>query len=103
MPFIILKLLTCIIVGYGDSTETDPSEDTIIQDSVSLYKWLRNQTDASIYFWGHALGAALSAHTAARLLEENIVPMGLILEAPFTSMRDQIQQTSFYKVKKTLM
>lgn len=66
-----------------------------------MYEWVRDQTNADIYFWGHALGAALATHTVARLHEDEdyVVPMGLFLEAPFTSMRDQINEIPFFRVR----
>ncbi|KAF2896002.1 hypothetical protein ILUMI_10169 [Ignelater luminosus] len=84
--------------GYADSTAVKPSEEGIVQDSIQLYKWLREQTDAKIYFWGHSLGSALSTHTAARLRSEDIVPMGLFLEAPFTTLKEEIQAIPLTKV-----
>ncbi|KAF5296184.1 hypothetical protein FQA39_LY12638 [Lamprigera yunnana] len=83
--------------GYGDSCDLRPSEDDIVTDSVNLYKWLKAQTDADIYFWGHSVGGALSAHTIAKLQDENLTVKGLFLEAPFTSIRDQLNLNPFYK------
>jgi len=82
--------------SYGDSSLGELTEDTIVEDSVALYKWLRTQTDGQIYFWGHSLGSAISTHTAARLSDENITPTGLFLEAPFNSMRDEVKHVLKY-------
>lgn len=65
---------------------------------MQLYKWLRAQSNADIYFWGHSLGSALSTHTIAKLSEENIVPMGLFLEAPFSTLRDAVVEIPLSKV-----
>lgn len=53
--------------------------------------WVKERTPQDIYIWGHSLGAAISTHTVRTLKEEkNIVPTGLVLESPFTTMRDEV-------------
>lgn len=76
--------------GYADSTEAQLSEPAVVNDAVQLYKWLKRKTQSKIYVWGHSLGSALSTHTVARLKDEGLVPSGLVLEAPFTTMKDEI-------------
>ncbi|KAF5297377.1 hypothetical protein FQR65_LT01308 [Abscondita terminalis] len=83
--------------GYGDSSPVQPSESRIVEDSMKLYKWVQSETEAPIYLWGHGLGAAISSHTVARLHDENIVPSGLFLEAPFTTIKDQLKAKSPFK------
>ncbi|KAF2883473.1 hypothetical protein ILUMI_22715 [Ignelater luminosus] len=85
--------------GYADSSSVEPTEEGIVEDTLRLYQWVRYQTNADIYFWGHELGAAIATHTIARLHEgeDYVVPMGLFLEAPFTSMRDQINEIPFFR------
>ncbi|KAF5296185.1 hypothetical protein FQA39_LY12639 [Lamprigera yunnana] len=80
--------------GYGDSSLAAPSESDIVNDSVHLYKWIRSQTESDIYLWGHGLGAALCTHTAASLHEEHTVPTGMFLEAPFSTIKDQLKECS---------
>ncbi|KAF5279402.1 hypothetical protein FQA39_LY05512 [Lamprigera yunnana] len=75
---------------YGDSTKADLSELTLVEDSIELYKWLRNQTTADIYLWGHSFGSSISTHTISKLHDEDIIPSGLFLESPFSSMRDEV-------------
>lgn len=86
---------------YGDSTKGELTEMGIVEDSVELYKWVRQQTNASIYFWGHSLGSSLSSHTIAKLRDDDVVPAGLFLEAPFNTLRDEIKyvQTLFWFTK----
>lgn len=84
--------------GYADSSAVKPTEEGLVEDSMQLYKWLRSQTEADIYFWGHSLGSAISTHTIARLTHENIVPMGLFLEAPFTTLQEAIEHIPLTKV-----
>lgn len=75
---------------YGDSGRDVLVEDGLIADSIELYKWLSTQTTADIYIWGHSIGAAIATHAIAELKKENITPAGLFLEAPFTSLREEI-------------
>lgn len=73
-----------------------------MSDSVQLYKWVEQQTIADIYVWGHSLGTALSTHTVKMLKKEGIVPYGLILESPFTTMREEITVHPIGKVGEAL-
>lgn len=66
---------------------------------MQLYKWLQKQTTADIYVWGHSLGTALSTHTVKMLKKEGIIPYGLVLESPFTTMREEITLHPIGKVK----
>lgn len=78
--------------GYGDSgTDVEMSEPAIVSDHVQLYKWLRGINQKSnIYYWGHSLGTGISCHTLKKLKAESIVPRGLVLEAPFSTMAEEI-------------
>ncbi|XP_013134054.1 PREDICTED: monoacylglycerol lipase ABHD12-like [Papilio polytes] len=47
--------------GYGDSTNLNPSEGGVVEDSLIVYDWLVTTLDKSeakppIYVWGHSLG-----------------------------------------------
>lgn len=87
-----------LILDYGDSTPAILSEPAVVSDSVQVYKWVRQQTSAEIYVWGHSLGTALSTHTVKTLKMEGIIPYGLMLEAPFTTMREEITYHPIGKV-----
>lgn len=76
--------------GFGDSSKVLLSEEGISKDFVEIYKWIRAKTNNHIYIWGHSLGTALSALTITKLKKERLMPMGLILEAPLTSMAEEI-------------
>nr|XP_022920282.1 monoacylglycerol lipase ABHD12-like isoform X1 [Onthophagus taurus]XP_022920283.1 monoacylglycerol lipase ABHD12-like isoform X1 [Onthophagus taurus] len=76
--------------GYGDSSPNKPSEKSIVNDLIQFYQWVRSKTPAKIYVWGHSLGSSLSTHLVMKLNEMDIVPTGLALEAPFTTIRDEI-------------
>lgn len=87
-------------LDYGDSTPAKLSEPAVVSDSVQLYKWLQKQTTANIYVWGHSLGTALSTHTVKMLRREGIVPYGLMLESPFTTMQEEITLHPIGRVRK---
>lgn len=91
--------------GYGDSDKGTMSEEAIISDCVQLYRWVRRKTERRIYLWGHSLGAAIATRTAATLADlpmsfhhvgareeerRAALPAGLVLESPFTSLREEI-------------
>ncbi|XP_050518670.1 lysophosphatidylserine lipase ABHD12 isoform X2 [Diabrotica virgifera virgifera] len=85
--------------GYGDSgPDKPPTELGIVGDTSQVFQWIRALTDNDIYVWGHSLGTALSTHSVKRLKEQSIVPSGLILESPFTTMREEIPATSLGKI-----
>lgn len=88
-----------VFIGYADSTQAVLSEEGVVLDCIQVYRWLLTKTKAKIYVWGHSLGTALSTHTVARLRDENVVPAGLILEAPFTNMREELLYNFLSKVK----
>jgi fermentation-respiration switch protein FrsA (DUF1100 family) len=71
--------------GYGRSDGT-PSEDGTYKDGVAALAHLRSRKEVEptrIVFFGQSLGAAVATEIAAR---ESC--LALILEAPFTSIRD---------------
>lgn len=80
--------------SYGDSSTFDLVEDGLVDDAVYLYKWVLNKTKGDIYVWGDELGAAISTHAIARLRNDAIIPTGLILQNPFTSLSELI--TTWY-------
>lgn len=88
-----------ILLGYADSTKAPMSEEAFVKDSVQVYKWLRTQTTSKIYVWGLSLGTAVGTETIAQLRDEMIIPMGLILEAPFTTVVEVVATNSIAKVK----
>ncbi|KAF2896005.1 hypothetical protein ILUMI_10172 [Ignelater luminosus] len=88
--------------SYGDSSNIEPSEVGVVNDSKFVCKWVRSVTSSNIFVWGHSLGTAISTHTLALLNAENIVPTGLILESPFNNMRDEISEHPFSKMFRHL-
>ncbi|KAM3968853.1 lysophosphatidylserine lipase ABHD12 isoform 2-T2 [Aphomia sociella] len=91
--------------GYGDSTNVIPSEDGVVEDSLVVYEWLqaaleKSPTKPDIFVWGHSLGTGISSHLLGKLeqlssslLERSTslaLPNGLILEAPFNNLAEEV-------------
>jgi abhydrolase domain-containing protein 12 len=91
--------------GYADSTECAPSETGTVTDGLFVYRWVRNlvgtNNQASIFVWGHSLGTGVSSHVVANLCAEGNPPCGLILEAPFTNLGEEVRchmLTAIYRI-----
>lgn len=82
--------------GYGDSTGT-PTEIDVVSDALFTYEYLRKVVPqgASVYIWGHSLGTGISS-SLSRMLSERGRPVdGLILEAPFYNIAEEIEYHPF--------
>lgn len=86
-----------VVAGYGDSQPGAMLENNVVNDCVQVYKWLQNRTESPIFIWGHSLGAGLAASTVARL-DQNANLSGLVLEAAFTSLTDELYFHPYVKV-----
>ncbi|KAM9466825.1 lysophosphatidylserine lipase ABHD12-like [Clarias gariepinus] len=65
----------------------------MMQDSLFLYQWLKNKTgNNSLYIWGHSLGSGAATNLARRLCENGTPPDAVILESPFTNIREEINR-----------
>ncbi|KAK3093611.1 hypothetical protein FSP39_018069 [Pinctada imbricata] len=74
--------------GYADSKGV-PSEEGVVQDSLHMYKWIKERSgDTPIFLWGHSLGTGIGSRLAKHLCETGEAPNGLVLEAPFTNVKD---------------
>ena len=84
--------------GYGDSTNTWPSEETMVSDARAALAWLTDKVgdQTKVVVWGHSLGSAVATHMLADLAMElgkekaGALVSGLVLETPFSSMRDEV-------------
>ncbi|KAG8199583.1 hypothetical protein JTE90_009420 [Oedothorax gibbosus] len=74
--------------GFGDSSNVNPTENGLVQDTNRVYDWLRKQhVDPSrILVWGHSLGTGVGVAFLNSLAESPSKPGALILEAPFTKI-----------------
>lgn len=86
--------------SYGDSDKIPPSEDGLVNDGLTVFNYIRKLTNNPVIFWGHSLGTGVSSHLLANLEKNGIqnAPKGLILEAPFTNIKDEIREHPFAKV-----
>jgi abhydrolase domain-containing protein 12 len=93
--------LTSQSIGYGDSSKNELSEDAVVNDCVQLYEWLVTKTSAPIFIWGHSLGTALASRTTVILHSKPNIsqPVGLILEAAFTKMSEELYVHPYGKVR----
>ncbi|XP_067627025.1 lysophosphatidylserine lipase ABHD12 isoform X2 [Eurosta solidaginis] len=90
--------------GYGDSDPVPPTEDGVVRDALTVYEYIGNITTNPIFIWGHSLGTGVACHLCAQLnLKFNMnLPRGVILEAPFTNIRDEIRMHPFARPFKDL-
>ncbi|GCB70788.1 hypothetical protein scyTo_0008675 [Scyliorhinus torazame] len=81
--------------GWADSTG-EPSEVGITTDSLYLFEWTRARSGKShVCLWGHSLGTGVATNTARILHEKGSPADAIILEAPFTSMREEVAHHPF--------
>lgn len=79
--------------GYGKSagSHSDLSEEATYRDADGALAYLRERqdlADSRLVYFGRSLGAAIAVETARRQ-----APAGLILETPFTSIKDMARVT----------
>ncbi|XP_042194028.1 lysophosphatidylserine lipase ABHD12 isoform X2 [Callorhinchus milii] len=86
--------------GWGDSTGY-PSEEGLTMDSVHLYEWARARSGRSfVCLWGHSLGTGVASNTARRLQEKGRPADAIVLEAPFTTIREEVTCHPFSVIYK---
>nr|XP_018916613.1 PREDICTED: monoacylglycerol lipase ABHD12 isoform X1 [Bemisia tabaci] len=78
---------------YADSIGEELSENTTVIDGKAVFKYFhqRVQNDR-LFVWGHSLGTGVSSHFVSELEEEGILAAGLMLEAPFNNIRDEVRE-----------
>ncbi|XP_051252026.1 lysophosphatidylserine lipase ABHD12-like [Dicentrarchus labrax] len=76
--------------GFGDSTG-EPSESGMTSDTFYLYQWVKKRSRGGhVYLWGHSLGSGVATNTAAKVQEQGSAVDALILEAPYTTIREVV-------------
>ncbi|KAJ6654020.1 hypothetical protein lerEdw1_007529 [Lerista edwardsae] len=76
--------------GFADSTG-QPSEDGLTTDILCVYDWVKARSgNSTILLWGHSLGTGVATNTAKKLEEKGIVVDAIVLEAPYTNIRDAV-------------
>ncbi|XP_032685756.1 lysophosphatidylserine lipase ABHD12 isoform X2 [Odontomachus brunneus] len=90
--------------SYGDSDVVELSEMGVVMDSKYVLEWVLKKVNGTVpvFVWGHSLGTGVSTHVLALLAAENIQPTGLILEAPFNNVADEITEHPFALIFKHL-
>lgn len=89
--------------SYGDSSNVDPSEEGVVSDSKAVYKWIKSHSKKSkIFLWGHSLGTGISSHLLDDLESEGAEIAGLVLEAPFNNMADEVRSYPMTKLFRHL-
>lgn len=74
--------------GYADSTG-HPSEEGVTDDAVFLYEWVKSRSRGNpVCLWGHSLGTGIATNAARKLQEKGKPADAVILEAPYTNIRD---------------
>ncbi|KAH8248092.1 hypothetical protein KR038_012061 [Drosophila bunnanda] len=87
--------------GYGDSDPVPPTEEGVVRDAMKVFEYIANITSNPVVVWGHSLGTGVATHLCAKLanLRER-GPRGVILESPFTNIRDEILNHPFARMFK---
>lgn len=82
--------------GYGDSLPNTPTETGLVNDAITVYKYITGVTKNPVIAWGHSLGTGVGCHTLAELKKLNIFgPRALVLESPFNNIRDEVREHPF--------
>uniref|UniRef100_A0A8D8VKW0 Monoacylglycerol lipase ABHD12 n=1 Tax=Cacopsylla melanoneura TaxID=428564 RepID=A0A8D8VKW0_9HEMI len=84
--------------GYGDSSDVPINETGLVQDTLTVYKWVQKRTNRSVFLWGHSLGTGISSHAVSILHSDDNEPAGLVLEAPFNNLKDEVTSHPFARM-----
>ncbi|XP_029284303.1 lysophosphatidylserine lipase ABHD12 isoform X2 [Cottoperca gobio] len=89
--------------GWGDS-DGSPSEGGMTSDSLFIYDWLKRRLDnkTALYIWGHSLGTGVATNLVRGLCDRGSPPDALILESPFTNIREEAKSHPFSMVYRYL-
>ncbi|XP_060896452.1 lysophosphatidylserine lipase ABHD12 isoform X1 [Labrus mixtus] len=89
--------------GWGDS-DGSPSEGGMTSDALFIYDWLKKRLDSKLplYIWGHSLGTGVATNLVRRLCDRGSPPDALILESPFTNIREEAKSHPFSMVYRYL-
>nr|XP_014348574.1 PREDICTED: monoacylglycerol lipase ABHD12 isoform X2 [Latimeria chalumnae] len=88
--------------GWGDSEGT-PSEVGMTYDALHMFDWIKARSgDNPVYIWGHSLGTGVATNLVRRLCERETPPDALILESPFTNIREEAKSHPFSVIYRYL-
>lgn len=89
--------------GYADSDRVTTTEEGVVRDAITVFEYVANQTPNPIFIWGHSLGTGVATHMLAKLADlKERGPRGVILESPFTNIRDEIRLHPFSRPFRSL-
>lgn len=94
----MLQRLDCHVIAfdyrsYGDSSQVPCSEHGLVNDAIAMYSYIKSVTNSPVFVWGHSLGTGVATHFMARLVDEGLPkPQGVVLESPFSNIRDEVQK-----------
>ncbi|XP_056669771.1 lysophosphatidylserine lipase ABHD12 isoform X5 [Monodelphis domestica] len=81
--------------GWGDSIGT-PTEPGMTYDALHVFDWIKARSGYNpVYIWGHSLGTGVATNLVRRLCERETPPDALILESPFTNIREEAKSHPF--------
>jgi alpha-beta hydrolase superfamily lysophospholipase len=73
--------------GFGQSTDTLPSETLAVEDAHAAWDWLSaHHPGRRRYVFGHSLGSAIAVQLASEIDDES----GVLVEGSFTSLPDLV-------------
>ncbi|XP_015218262.2 lysophosphatidylserine lipase ABHD12 isoform X1 [Lepisosteus oculatus] len=88
--------------GWGDS-EGSPSERAMTADAIFLYNWVKQRIGNNpLYIWGHSLGTGVATNLVRYLCDTGSPPDALILESPFTNIREEAKSHPFSMIYRNL-
>ncbi|XP_033873275.3 lysophosphatidylserine lipase ABHD12-like [Acipenser ruthenus] len=88
--------------GWGDS-DGSPSEGGMTADAIFMYDWVKKRSRSHpLYIWGHSLGTGVASNLARHLSERGSPPEALILESPFTNIREEAKSHPFSVIYRNL-
>uniref|UniRef100_A0A3Q1ED09 Abhydrolase domain containing 12, lysophospholipase n=1 Tax=Acanthochromis polyacanthus TaxID=80966 RepID=A0A3Q1ED09_9TELE len=72
-------------------TITDQYGGAMTSDALFVYDWLKHRLNEELplYIWGHSLGTGVATNLVRRLSDRGSPPDALILESPFTNIREE--------------
>ncbi|CAJ0920726.1 unnamed protein product [Ranitomeya imitator] len=89
------RYICVFLLGWGDSVGS-PSETGMTYDALHVFDWIKARSgDNPVYIWGHSLGTGVATNLVRRLCERETPPDSLILESPFTNIREEAKSHPF--------
>lgn len=84
--------------GFADSKKAgQPSEKGAVDDIITVIKWMYKHQivteKCQLLVWGHSLGTSLSTQAICKVQLDHpgISPNGLVLEAPFNTLMEELK------------